>query len=575
MRLGPIVLCVAACAAETRYEIDVSQAASHTLLVTVEATCRSAACDFQMPVWNATYQIRDFAQYVTAFETSRPHRLVAPSRWRVDAAAGERIRVRYRYTANAPGPFGASASSRHVFLNFAQVLLYPVDRLREPMAVQFRNVPPHWKVALELPRSEGWFRARNYDELADAPAELAEFAEAKFQVGGRRVRIVADGDPSDYDLALLESTFRRIAETATRIMQDAPFPSYTFILHFRPGGGGGMEHANSTAIDARAPCRDCTLASVAAHEFFHLWNVKRIRPQSLEPIDYTRENITPSLWFCEGVSNAYASYILLQAGLLDAETFLAGLGGDITRYEQTPARLAQSAEESSVSAWLERYPAYRRPTRSVSYYLKGELVGYLLDLAIRRYSSNRRSLDDVMRRLNTEYAQKGRFFEDTAAIERLASEAAGRDLHEVFDRLVRTPAPIEWDQYLGFAGYRLAPETTQVPSLGAEAGRATGAGIVVSFVEPDGPAGKAGLRSGDRLVSLNGRPLERSLEGTLARLDLKPGESLSVEIDRRGERRTLAVTPAFVQRVTYRIEEKPSVTAAERSVRNGWLRRPL
>jgi predicted metalloprotease with PDZ domain len=575
MRLSPLLLCLAAYAADTRYEIDLSQAASRTLLVTIDTTCRTANCEFQMPVWNAIYQIRDFAQYVTGFEATAPHRPVTPSRWRLEAKAGQRVRVQYRYWADNPGPFGAAASADHVFLNFAQVLVYPVDRLREPMAVSFRHVPPAWKIALELPERDGAFHARNYDELVDAPAELSAFAETQFPIGGRRVRLVVHGDPGDYDLRLLESTTRRIAQTATDIMQDVPFPSYTFLYHFRPGGGGGMEHANSTAIEARAPCRDCNLASITAHEFFHLWNVKRIRPQSLEPIDYTRENITPSLWFAEGVSNTYASYIQLQAGLLEPADFLAGLGGDITRHEQIPARLTQSAEDSSIAAWLERYPAYRRPSRSISYYLKGELIGYLLDLAIRRHSGARRSLDDVLRRLNTEYAQKGRFFEDTAALERLCSEAAGRDLRDVFDRLVRQPAPVEWDAYLGYAGYRLRAETTQVPSLGVETSRVPGGGVLVNFVEPDGPAQKSGLRVGDRILAVHGRPVERSLDGALQMLDLQPGASVTIETDRRGQRRTASIRPDFSPRVTYRIEDRPEISDLERAVRNGWLRRPL
>ncbi len=575
MRLLPALLCLVASAADTRYEIDLSQASARTLLITVETTCRSAECDFQMPVWNATYQIRDFSQYVTAFEASRPHRLLTPSRWRVEAAPGERVRVRYRYWADNPSPFGVTASDRHVFLNFAQVLVYPVDRLREPISLVFRNVPAKWKTALELPHRDGAYHARSYDELVDSPAEISAFAETSFTVGGRRLRLVVDADPADYDLPLLEASARKIAQAATDIMQDVPFPSYTFFYHFRPGGGGGMEHANGTAIDARAPCRDCALSSITAHEFFHLWNVKRLRPQSLEPVDYTRENITPSLWFCEGVTSTYGSYIQLQAGLLDPASFLQALGGDITRYEQVPAHLTQSAEESSISAWLERYPSYRRPARSISYYLKGELAGYLLDLAIRHHSQNRRSLDDVLRRLNTDYAKKGQFFEDGAALRRLVSEAAGHDLGDLFDRLIRRAAPIEWDTFLGYAGYRLRSEVSEAPSLGADAGRAPGVGVAVSFVEPGGPGEKAGLRVGDRIVSLGERTVDRSLESALLLLDPKPGATVAVEIERRGERRTLSVTPSFSRRVAYRIEEKPGATPGELALRHSWLRGEL
>ncbi len=563
---------------ETRYQIDLSQAASRTLTVTVDTSCRASDCDFQLPVWNATYQVRDFAQYVTGFQASDPagrplpSRLLTPSSWRVTATPGARLRLRYRYLADGVSPFGCSASDRHVFLNFAQILLYPAGRLREPMSVGFLNVPAGWKTALELPEQEGLFHARHYDELADAPAELSPFAEAHFTLAGKRLRVVVDADPADYDLNRLKTTTEKIAAAATHIMQEAPFPSYTFFYHFRPGGGGGMEHANSTAIDARAPCRDCDLAGVTAHEFFHLWNVKRIRPASMEPIDYTREDITPSLWFAEGVTSTYGSYILLAAGLETPKRFLERLQDQITRYESLAARLEQSAEEASIAAWMERYPGYRRPSRSVSYYLKGELIGYALDLTIRQASGNRRSLDDVMRRLNLDYAQKGRFFEDTTALERLASEAAGRDLRDFFDRMVRRADPVDWNLYLGYAGYGVLPQVTTAPSLGLETGRAPGQALAVSELEPGGPADKAGLRSGDRLVSLNRRPVERNLAAALEALNLEPGASVSLEVERRGQTLSFTLKPAQVRRTSYRIEEIPNATAAQRGIASAWLR---
>ncbi len=564
----------AATAAETRYEIDLAQAASRTLLISLETECPKAACEFQMPVWNATYQIRDFAQYVSRFEAAKPGgeplpwRLVAPSRWRVLTAPGERVRLKYHYWADNPGPFGCSASSRHVFLNFAQVLLYPVDRLREPASVRFLNRPRDWKTALELPERDGAFHARHYDELVDAPVELSAFAETQFPLRGRRLRIVVDAEPGDYSLERLRNSAVKIASTATSIMQDVPFPSYTFMYHFREGGGGGMEHANSTAIDSR-PCRDCDLAGVTAHEFFHLWNVKRIRPASLEPIDYTRENVTPSLWFSEGVTSTYGSYIQLQAGLDTPAQFLRRLEGQITRHERLPARLMQSAEDSSISAWLERYPAYGRPGRSVSYYLKGELAGYMLDLAIRHFSGNRRSLDDLMRRLNVEYAQKGRFFEDTNALEQLAGELAGRSMKDFFDPIIRRPGPIDWDQYLGYAGYGVAARTEQAPSLGIEISTAPGRIATIVEVQPSGAGAKAGLQTDDRVITVDGQPVR---QGLTQALDRRPPTAVHLEIERRGRPLAISVLPEMVPQIRYRIEERPGASAAEKAIRAGWLR---
>lgn len=573
-----VLVSLGAASAETQYEIDLRNAAAHDLAVTVETECAKADCDFQMPVWNATYQIRDFAQYVGHFEAAGAggerlrHRMLSPSLWRVEAKAGERVRVRYHYFADSTSPFGCSASGRHVFLNFAQVLMYPVARLREPMSVRFRNKPPEWKIAIELPERGGAFQARNYDEMVDSPAELSAFAEASFRLGEKRLRIVVDAAPQDYDLARLESSAQKVAATAVDIMRDAPFPSYTFIYHFRPGGGGGMEHANSTAIDSRAPCRECTLASVTAHEFFHLWNVKRIRPQSLEPIDYTRENITPSLWFSEGVTSTYGAYILLQAGLEDSAAFLKRIEGQITRYERIPAHVAQSAEESSIGAWLERYLYYGRPSRSISYYLKGELAGYLLDLAIRHYSANRRSLDDLMRRLNADYAQQGRYFEDTEAIERLSSELAGHDLKPFFDAVIRGVEPIPWDRYLRYAGYRVVSRASNVPTLSLETSRVPGRGLVVAEVAREGAGERAGIQVGDRIVALDGRPAERNLDDALEAVGVKPRGRVNVELERQGQKHTVTATPDFVTKPVYRIEPEPHAGPEEKAIGASWLR---
>ncbi|HYM09288.1 MAG TPA: PDZ domain-containing protein [Bryobacterales bacterium] len=564
--------------AETRYEIDLAKTALHTLAVTVEADCRAANCDFQMPVWNALYQIRDFAQYVSRFEAAGSngerlaHRMISPSVWRVEAAPGERVRLRYEYFADEPGPFGCSATERHVFLNFAQILLYPAGGLREPMSVAFRNKPAGWRIALELAERDGAFQAKNYDELVDAPAELSAFDEADFFVAGKRLRLVVDGDRQDYDLGRMEDTARRVAAAAIAIMQDKPFSDYAFIYHFRKGGGGGMEHANSAAIDAPAQCRDCDLSGVTAHEFFHLWNVKRIRPRSLEPIDYTRENVTPSLWFSEGVTSAYGNYIQLQAGLEEPGEFLSRLQSQITRYERMPARLAQSAEESSIAAWLERYPYYGRPARSISYYLKGELAGYLLDLAIRHASGNRRSLDDVMRGLNSAYARQGRYFEDTAAIERLASEAAGRDLKEFFDAVIRRPAPIDWNRYLGYAGLRLAASVTSRPELGVDVRRLRGSGVVVTGVAPGSAGERAGIDLGDRLLALNHRPVGRWVEEELEAPVRQPGDRVTLEVERAGRKLSLTAVPDFVQRTEYRIQVMPDASVEEKAIREAWLR---
>jgi predicted metalloprotease with PDZ domain len=280
----------------------------------------------------------------------------------------------------------------------------------------------------------------------------------QFRAGGRPIRAVLHGD--SVDRAKLISTLTAIVNYETGMMGEAPFSEYLFIFHVgRRFGGGGMEHSNSTAIGADS---GPALLNVSAHEFFHLWNVKRIRPQSLEPLDRTREMWTPALWFAEGVTNTYASYTLVRTGLWSKSEFLADLGEQITELQSRPARLWQSAEESSLATWFDKYSLYDRPESSISYYDKGQLLGVGLDLVIRDATDNRASLDDVMRRLNQEYAQRGRFYADSEGIRTVAEEVirgatagATTNLTDFFRRYVAGTDELPYGQWLSIAGLTL------------------------------------------------------------------------------------------------------------------------
>ena len=264
--------------------------------------------------------------------------------------------------------------------------------------------------------------------------EIGQFEEWSFTGGGqgagRTIRVVYHGERVDHDA--LTRLLAQIVNYETTMMGGAPFPEYTFFLHVGPNyGGGGMEHANCTAISVDGFGQ---LANVSAHEFFHLWNVKRIRPQTLEPVDHTREMYTRALWFAEGVTSTYAAYTLVRTGLWSHAQFLADLGKQINELESRPARAWQSAEESSLDTWFDKYALYNRPEFSISYYNKGQLLGVALDILIRDATDNRASLDDVMRRMNQEYAERGRYYDDSAGVERAVEEVIARGKHELGPR---------------------------------------------------------------------------------------------------------------------------------------------
>ncbi len=571
--LGPVL------SAETSYEINLADAKSGWLVITAETTCPQAQCDFQLPVWNAVYQVRDFAQHVVGFEahTSRgvavPTSKRNPSLWRLMVPAGERVQVRYRVRADRPGPFGAYADSEHVCLNLAQVLAYPVDARRHRFTLRLRNVPPRWKVGLELPTSDGAYYAPSYDRLVDTPFHLSDSEETEFEHAERRIRILAHPRGGDYTLRLLKKTVRKIVAATTELMGDVPFPSYTFVYHFSDDPGGGMEYRNGTSIYGPRRCGDCDMSGLSAHEFFHLWNIKRIRPQSLEPVDFSQPNYSPSLWFSEGVTSAYSEYIRLRSGLRSEADFLARLGRLITNHERRPASRTQSAEESSIEAWLEGRPAYGRLDRSTSYYLKGEIVAHLLDLTIRQRTENRRSLDDVMRQLNREYAQQGRFFNETGALESIASEIVARDLSPVFDELVRRPAEIPWNRYFGYAGYRLSETEESRLDLGMSLSSPPGLGIVVARVQPLGPAATAGFRLGDLVVAINGKQVSGGADEVTRQIIVHQQDRVQVRLDRAGVPLVVSLKPGKLSQSVYRLTEIEDPTRLQLTVRQGWLER--
>ena len=456
--------------ATIRYEISLAHPAQHLFHVVMTIPDVRQNVVVQIPAWNALYQIRDFGYHVLGLHASgaaagalRVSRLDKQT-WTIQGQ-GE-VRVEYSAYWDEPGPFGTQLNGDHAFLNLAMVLCYVPDRRAEEAVVRFADVPQAWRIAVELPgaidasQAAGAeaYAASSYDALVDAPVEIGPLDEFDFQAAGRTIRVAVHGDSLDHARTIQMLT--KIVEYETKLMGDAPFGEYLFSYHVGRGFGlGGMEHANGTAISVGSPG---ALLNVSAHEFFHLWNVKRIRPQSLEPVDYTREMWTPSLWFAEGVTNTYASYTLVRTGLWSKAEFLADLGDQISELESRSARRWQSAEESSRDAWFEKYPLYDNPDLSVSYYNKGQLLGLGLDIVIRDATDNRASLDDVMRALNRQYAQRGLFYAESGAIRAAAEQAingaapgANVNLGDFFARFVAGTEELPLADWLSRAGLGL------------------------------------------------------------------------------------------------------------------------
>lgn len=481
---GALLFLALPASATIEYRVSLAQPDQHLFRVTMTVPDAREELIVAMPAWNALYQIRDFAHRVQNVhghaEDNLPVSVIKLDKqtWRIfrpapDGSAGAqagkqkslgRVQIEYAVFWDDPGPFSSQLNSSHAFLNLATVLFYVPNRRGEGALLEFTGAPSGWGAATALKpgKNSFSFRAASYDALVDAPVELGAFEESRFEVAGARIRVVVHApsasrmllrDGADWDRNALGEAVRRIVAYEVGLMREAPFDEFLFIYHFGMGGGGGMEHAFSAAIDLGARASP---AGVTAHEFFHLWNVKRIRPRSLEPVDYSQEQWTRALWFAEGVTNTYGSYTMVRSGLWSPRQFYDDLAGQIGTLESRPAHLWQSAEESSLDAWFEKYPPYRRPDLSVSYYNKGQILGVLLDILIRDATDNHRSLDDVLRHLNEQFAHQGRFYDDSADIRAAVEKIAGRDFGEFFARYVAGTDSLPYREILALAGLELS-----------------------------------------------------------------------------------------------------------------------
>jgi predicted metalloprotease with PDZ domain len=561
-----------------RYTVSLAGFPDHLLHIQMELPPGAGHRQIQMPVWNALYQIRDFAQYVHWVKAKGHNqaelavRELDKSTWQIEGAEAGAV-VEYETFADDAGPYGAQLNASHAFLNLAEILMYPVDGRSLAAQVKFTAIPAGWKLATALAPSGDGFEAANYDQLVDSPVEAGGFEESDFDQGGGHYRVVVDADRSDYAMDKIVADVRRIVAAATSWMNDRPFQSYLFLYHFPRGSGeGGMEHAYSTAIDLNAQSlkdNPQALDEVTAHEFFHLWNVKRIRPQSLEPIDYTRENYTTALWFSEGVTSTVEDITLLRAGLMDERRYLQRLGDQIAELERRAAHATQSAEESSLDAWLEKYPYYRQPERSISYYNKGELLGVTLDLVVRDSSHGNASLREVFQWMNQTFAREGKFFPDSAGVRQAAEAVTRADLSALFRKYVAGTDEMPWDDFFKTVGLHVVRKTTTVADPGFSAARNFDAPPSVIRIPPGSPAERAGLSVGDVLLEINGKVAASDFEMKLA--ELRPGEMIRLKLGHRGGERELQWRLAAREGLEFELRDVDNVTAQQSARRAAWL----
>lgn len=560
-----------------------------------------------MPVWTpGSYLIREFERHVQDFEAKdaagQPLKWekINKNTWRVVTNGSRDWHATYRVYANELSVRTSELNSSHAYWNSANLLMYLEGFLTSPATVRV-VAPDVWKVATGLPGVPGQrntFRAENFDVLYDSPFEVSNFKSLLFNVKGVPHRIVIDG-AGNYDPERMRRDVQKIVETQVELMGgEIPYRDYTFILHLRSNAGGGLEHANSTSLGyprfgftisggdratSAAPAQTGTpqrdyrgFLSLVAHEFFHLWNVKRIRPDALGPFDYTKENYTKLLWVAEGITDYYADLTLRRAGLISDADFISATARSIQSLQNTPGRLVQSVEESSFDSWVKYYRQDENSINSqISYYDKGAILGLLLDLEIRKRTNGAKSLDDVLRYLYTEFARKNRNYtpED---FQKAAELAAGGSLEEFFAKYVRGKDELNYNAAFEAVGLRLETTLSGPAGLpvervyfGAEV-RQEEDRLMVTRVYAGSPAYDQGLNTGDQIVALDNTRVTRDFFN--ARLaEKKPGDVLNLTIFRFDELSTLLIKLGGRADGPYRIVPLPTQTEAQRRMLRGWL----
>jgi predicted metalloprotease with PDZ domain len=540
--------------------------------------------DLKMPVWTpGSYLVREYAKHLQDFsatgEQPLPWSKISKNHWQIETANVQTLSITYQIFANELTVRTNHLDSSHAYFNPAALCFYIPGFEHLPIFVTIVPPAPDWQVATPLPPvadQPHTFVAADFDTLVDSPFEAGYHQIYTFTALGKPHQLVVWGT-GNLDANQAVNDIQKIIQVEADLFGGLPYDRYLFLLHLSSQGYGGLEHKTSCTLNyARFGFRSVDkynhFMQLVAHEFFHLWNVKRIRPKALEVFDYDGENYTPSLWFSEGTTSYYDLQIPFRSGIYDAKGFLKALSKEITRFLTTPGRQVQPLSESSFDAWIK---LYRRDANSdnsqMSYYLKGEMVSLLLDLLIRANYGNRRSLDDVMRQMWHQFGQDEIGF-TPPQLQQVIESVAGVDLNRFFHRYLETTDELPFNDYLKPFGLQLLADSVEdkPPYWGAVVKSENGR-EVVKFVETASPAQTAGLDPGDELLAIDGGRVASEQLGDRLR-DYKVGDSIQISFFHQDELKTSSVTLAAPRPNSYQLVPIKNPSLEQETNFTGWLK---
>jgi len=561
-----------------RYTLATNNPSAHYFDVEISASnLKGNTIKVIMPVWApGSYLVREFSRNIQNFKAfGRKGRLLnvlktAKNVWKVETKGEDSCRITYRVYAFEMGVQTSYLDEERATVNGSSVFCYIDGRETENVQLEIKPYKKFKKISTGLERQGNLFVAENYDQFIDSPIEVGNQQIYSFTINGKQHEVSICGS-GNLNSTKFVADVKKIVGAAGTVFGEYPYQRYVFIVHLVSEKGGGLEHSNSSMIKLQRwgfKSRTDYLQQLAlvAHEIFHLWNVKRIRPEQLTNYDYQKENYTELLWVSEGLTSYYENEILRRAKIYSTEEFLEALLEDIEFVEGMPGRRVQSLEEASYDAWIKHYRQNENtPNSSVSYYAKGAVIGWMLDMEAKRKA---RSLDDIMRLLYRETYKRGRGF-GSEALQKACGKVCG-DLDSFFADYVRGVKNIDYGRWFGYAGLALKPSKREGGFLGIKL-KAEGGKFCVASVMQNGPAQRAGIYANDEIISFNGFRANEKLYERFA--ETKPDSTIPLIISRDERVLSIEIKVGEYPKLQFMLQKIKNPTKEQRGFFENWLGR--
>ena len=573
-----------------RYALSFPAPQTHYVEVTASVpTGRRADVELMMAVWTpGSYLVREYARNVEAVTASGPDGRALDvdkskkNHWRIATGGAPAITVKYRVYCREMSVRTNWVENDFALLNGAPTFITLADLAPRPHEVVITPASGWKRSITALPSMAGGdhrYRAPDYDTLVDSPIVVGNPAVYDFDVDGKKHSLVDVGEGGVFDGARAAKDLEAVVKEDRRLWGSLPYDRYIF-FNMITESGGGLEHKNSTVLMTNrwaTRTRRAYLAwlQLASHEYFHAWNIKRLRPAELGPFDYENENVTRSLWIAEGFTDYYADLQVARAGLQTREEYLEDLSNTIELLQTTPGRLVQSAEMASFDAWIKYYrPDENTNNTSISYYTKGTVIAFLLDAKIRKATAGARSLDDVMRAAYQKFSgPKGYTPEQFRAV---AEEVAGTSLKAFWESAVEGTSELDYAEALAAYGLRFKPAGAAPADRGGRpwpgiTARNDNGRLVITQVQRDSPADVAGLNVDDEILAIDDfRVRADRLENRLEQY--RTGDKVTFLVARREQLVRVPVTLGAEPAKGWRLEVAPGASEMQRRLLDAWLR---